>query len=232
VRGVAWLMAAVLAAVIAGHLLKRAEDPQTQAVRAAIENYPLSEAEKEHVVEAFKNRDRFAPAPQDVSDTVLSGARAHQLPADGPLRIEVSYGEGAWYLYDRDLLRHWTGEQWMRSLDAALDARGNVGVAGGVATVSWCQDGDAPLDIALRDRAPERHADADAVTDFDLDLTSGKAVIEGNGDGAAQAIVTLPADRYRARLSLTGRADCEQRQRFALDLWPRRRDTPPLVAES
>ena len=88
--------------------------------------------------------------------------------------------------------------------------------------MSWCQDGDAPLDIRLRDRAPDRLlAGSDAVTDFDLDLPTGDAVIASNDGASPASVVAIPRGRYRARLTLASSDDCS-RQWFALDLWPRR----------
>jgi hypothetical protein len=86
-----------LLVVIAAQLVKRRENPDVVRLRAGLEQLPLSEAEKEEVVHAYKHRNDDL-GPVDVTDTVLRGARHYRVPASGRLRIRLSYGEGAWYL--------------------------------------------------------------------------------------------------------------------------------------
>jgi hypothetical protein len=213
-------MVAVLLVVIAAQLVKRREDPDVGRLRAGLEQLPLSEAEKEEVVDAYKHRNDDL-GPVDVTDTVLRGARHYRVPASGRLRIGLSYGEGAWYLYDRRWLAHWQPNEdpAMQALNASFRRAGGVAESGGVVAVTACQDGDDPLDIRLRDRAPGPPRTGKA-TDVELDIPSGDAVIQGNGDGSAQAVVAMPPGRYRARISVTSAKDCGA-QRFGLDLWPR-----------
>jgi hypothetical protein len=67
--------------------------------------------------------------------------------------------------------------------------------------------------VRRADRAPGRPPTSSSTSRAD-------AVIQGNGDGSAQAVVPMPLGRYRARISVTSAKDCGA-QRFGLDLSPR-----------
>jgi hypothetical protein len=174
---------------------------------------------------------RVATKPPGVAPSMLRRARRYDLAAGGRLTVPISYSDGAWFLYDRHRLDVFRGgEPWLLAIADLDKRRSAVGLSGGVVAVGWCGEGETePAHWSLRTaRAGRLRPGYDVASEFDLDFPSGQAVIEGNGDGAAQAVVHLPAGRYRARLSLDRTGKCA-RQRFAIDLWPRHHAAPPAI---
>jgi hypothetical protein len=172
-----------------------------------------------------------APQVPGAASYVLRHARRYDLTPSRRLTVPISYSDGAWYLYDKRRLEVFrAGEPWLLAIADLDKRRGAVGLSGGVAAVGWCGEGEAePSRWRLRAR-PAGRVDPgyDTASEFDLDFPSGQAVIQPNGDGAAEAVVHLPAGRYRVRLSLDRTGNCN-RLRYAVELWPRRRAVPPAI---
>jgi hypothetical protein len=225
------LCAGVLVAASIASLVERvAEDPLTRAVREQTAKVPLTPGEREAVIEAVRDsKQGSSKAPRDVTAHVLEHADRYRLSAGGRLTTQVQYGDGAWYLYDRRRLAAFDdGDAWVRAIEDLGRRRGLVGVAGGIVAVAgWCADGTAPLRWQLHERRTARRGYS-AHAEFDLELPTGEAVLQPNGDGAAQAVVGVAVGRYRVRLSMDGSTNCSN-TRYAIDLWPRTRATPPRV---
>ena len=186
--------------------------------------------ERERVARVVRGR-------QDVEDYALAPAPRRSLPAGGSLTVRVGYGDGAFYLYDRSVLRDFRdGQAWEASMEAARDGGGLSGVSGGVATVlTCCEGGEAPLRIERHAVPPAPHVGAfDGVAEHDLDLPDGDLVVQPNGDGAAELVIAVGPGRYRIRISerlgkeMVSRTD----ERFQLDLWPRAGAVPAPVLKA
>jgi len=165
------------------------------------------------------------PGQQEVTEDTYRGTRHVTLPRPGALRAVASYADGFFTLSDQ---RHPGAEE-----AGVGEAQQRRSVAGGppgqVSVLACCEGNDAPVTLVLRTTAPPRPPSPRPwaqVTDLDLDLPHGRLAL--SNEGVAGEIVDLPAGRYRMRVAGTGAAgdSAVRDERFRVELWPRRGDTP------
>jgi hypothetical protein len=220
----AWIALAVLAVASLSWGNAR---PQADPARARLAR--LEAEARSGRLQAAADREaarRQAHGPQSLEADALSGTPRRVLPRSGRDQITVGYGDGAFYFYDRAVLRDFRdGRPWTQSLIRAQALAGLSGSALGVITVlTCCELGEAPIRIRrLSHRPPVRLRGWDSVAEHDLDLPTGDLVFQPNGDGHADLVVRMPADRYRVRVSERLGVDGAVRrgERYELDLWPR-----------
>jgi hypothetical protein len=86
---------------------------------------------------------------------------------------------------------------------------------------------DAPVVVETWDATPAPHVDAEAssLAELDLDLEGGLALMAPEG---REVTVPVPPGRYRLRVAGRGFGTDESTS-WALRLWPREADGPPIV---
>ena len=144
--------------------------------------------------------------------------------------LTFSYDYGQLYLYDSELEREPDGNEYLDALDAANETGLSVGARSGVvdALMPRQENFAATMAVSVLDAPQPEPEDADHIIEFDLQLDSGRLVLEGSG-GSGEAHVELPAGRYRARLagydfaaaaSWSYNDPGNPSDTYALSLWP------------
>lgn len=153
-------------------------------------------------------------------------------------RLETfAYDYNQLYVYDAGRERPAEGNEYLDALDAANEAGLSVGARSGVVDVLMPRRENfaAAVEVRVLPAAPPVRADADHVVEFDLELASGRLVLEGSG-GAGLVDIDVPPGSYRARLSGHEFDAAHAWQyddlgdppdRYALELWATVESQPP-----
>jgi hypothetical protein len=182
----------------------------------------LSKAEIETMRKAA---DQPVPEREWGTEETYPETRFARLRAPGEVAAVASYSDGFFTLSER---RHLLADE-----DGIEDAQHRHSVAGGtaaeIAVLACCEGNDAPVALVLRTAPPTRVAPGwTEVTDLDLDLPDGHLAL--SNEGSAGQIVEVPHGRYRVRVAGMGAVEMEHdRERFRIELWPRRDDAPMTV---
>jgi len=166
------------------------------------------------------------PADRWVTEQTYDGTQVHRLPAPGAVSVVVGYSDAFFTVSD---MRHLLGDE-----DAVTVAYRHRSIAAGrasqVTVLACCEGNDAPVRLVLRAAAPARvDSEWAEVSDLDLDLPDGRLAF--GTEGGVGEIVDVPPGRYRMRVAGTGAmGDAEdRRERFRIELWPRRANAPLAV---
>jgi hypothetical protein len=173
------------------------------------------------------NQPQDVPARQWVTEQTSASTPVHHLDGPGELELRVGYSDGAFYVSD---VRHLVTDHDVDPIDVSSETHAVVAGGPGEAMVFACCEGnDARVTLAVLRAAPARVPRGWAeVTDLDLDVATGHLAFAATG-GVSQ-VVTVPAGRYRMRVTGVGAVEFEQdRERFRIELWPRHANTPTAV---
>lgn len=125
-----------------------------------------------------------------------------------------------------------TDNVFHEALDDALDSKRYVGASRGCIDVltpgQW--NWETPMRVELWSSEPPTAdtADWDHEVDIDFDAPAGGIVFEPSGGSGRSASASLPAGRYRMRVSGRGfrKGQLQVNDAYRLQLWPRLQDTP------
>jgi hypothetical protein len=219
---------ALLAALLAiAHVTTR-HPSQEQVLRHMADVYAVGETphlSKAEIEALRKAADQPVSEREWVTEDTYPETRFAQLRAPGEVAAVADYADGFFTLSER---RHLLTDE-----DALGEAQHRHSVAGGTAAeitvLACCEGNDAPVALVLRTAAPTRVAPGwTEVTDLDLDLPDGHLTL--SNEGSTSQIVEVPRGRYRVRVAGMGAVEMEHaRERFRIELWPRRADTPMAV---
>ncbi|MCW2992807.1 MAG: hypothetical protein JWQ18_302 [Conexibacter sp.] len=225
------LLAVLTVMLPVSHYLAR-HPTRDQVIQRMADSYALGQ--QPHLskaeIRALRGSQEAVPADRWVTEDTYRGSRFDRLRAPGEVAAVASYSDGFFTLSDQ---RHRLGDE-----HAVEEAQRRRSVAGGsaaeVTVLACCEGNDAPVALVLRAAAPARVPATEwaQVTDLDLDLPQGHLAL--SNEGSAGEVVDVPPGRYRMRVAGTGAAgeSAVRRERFRVELWPRRANAPAAVVRA